>query len=257
MPSSSETMTIPPCDKPIYILSFGGGVNSTALFFYLLKHQFPIDEIIFADTGSELPETYAIVEKFKKVCEEKRILFTIVKSKLSNSLYEYYYDKKALPSRQKRDCTGKFKVSVIKNYLRAKYGKDKKFSQYIGIAAEESHRMKGSNVSYINLVYPLVFAQINREDCIRMCRENGFSEVVKSGCYCCPFTRKEGWKELFKNHPELFEKAIMLEENCNNKKVTLASIPLREIKRKLVLPKEQLLLDDFERTCDVAGSCFL
>ena len=244
------------CDKPIYVLSYGGGVNSTALFFYLIKHKFPIDEIIFADTGSELPETYTVVEKMKMVCAKKDILFTTVKRE-GDDLYDYYFKRKTVPSRTRRDCTGKFKVAVIKKHLRSKYGKEQKFSQYIGISAEESQRMKCSDVSYVTLVYPLVFAQINREDCIRICKQNGFTEVVKSGCYCCPFTRKEGWKTLLQNHPDLFDKSIAMEENCPNKKTMLAAIPLKEIKRKLTLPKSQMFLKEFCPTCDVAGGCFL
>ena len=244
------------CAKPICILSLGGGVNSVALFFYLLKNGFDIDEVVFADTGSELPETYSIIERFKQVCLDKNILFSVVK-RGGKSLYDYYFDKKACPSRMRRDCTSKFKVSVIRSYLRSKYGKDKRFIMYIGIASEERHRAKLSDVSYVSLVYPFVYAQVNREDCYKICKDNGFGDVVKSGCFCCPFTKKDGWKSLFSKHPDLFDKALLMEENCANKKVSLASIPLRDIKRKLVLPKEQLLLDDFEQVCDVAGGCFL
>jgi 3'-phosphoadenosine 5'-phosphosulfate sulfotransferase (PAPS reductase)/FAD synthetase len=46
-----------------YIMNFGGGVNSTAMYFLIKDVGLPLDEIIFADTGSELPET---IEDFRK-----------------------------------------------------------------------------------------------------------------------------------------------------------------------------------------------
>ena len=44
------------------IASFGCGVDSVAMV--LLKPDY--DEIIFADTGSEMPETYAFLDSFEK-----------------------------------------------------------------------------------------------------------------------------------------------------------------------------------------------
>ena len=41
------------------ITSYGGGVNSTALLVGLHQRGVPMDLILFADTGGELPETYA------------------------------------------------------------------------------------------------------------------------------------------------------------------------------------------------------
>ncbi|MEM3161041.1 MAG: phosphoadenosine phosphosulfate reductase family protein, partial [Nitrososphaera sp.] len=45
-----------------YVLSYGGGVNSTALMILLVRHKLPIDYVIFADTGSERPETYTYLK---------------------------------------------------------------------------------------------------------------------------------------------------------------------------------------------------
>lgn len=39
------------------VLSFGGGVNSTALLVGLCSHNKPPSLVLFADTGLELPET--------------------------------------------------------------------------------------------------------------------------------------------------------------------------------------------------------
>ena len=41
------------------MVSYGGGVNSTALLIGLHQHRIPVDLILFADTGAEHPHTYA------------------------------------------------------------------------------------------------------------------------------------------------------------------------------------------------------
>ena len=42
----------------INMVSYGGGVNSTALLIGLHQHRIPVDLILFADTGAEHPHTY-------------------------------------------------------------------------------------------------------------------------------------------------------------------------------------------------------
>ena len=222
------------------------------MFFVLLANKESIDEVIFANTGAESENTYKTVELMKKLVEQKGILFTTVNSKLGN-IYDYYFKRKGLPSIVHRDCTGKFKVASIRTYLRGKYGKKETFIQYIGISYEEAHRMRTSDVKYITNEYPLVYGRIDREKCNQINHINGFDTVAKSGCWFCPFTSKKGWIELMNNNPELYEKAVALEENCPNKKVLLSSKPLRTIREY----KGQCKLKEFELTCDVAGGCFL
>ena len=48
--------------KSINMVSYGGGVNSTALLIGLHQHRIPVDLILFADTGAEHPHTYAYLD---------------------------------------------------------------------------------------------------------------------------------------------------------------------------------------------------
>jgi len=236
-----------------YIMSYGGGVNSTAMFYLLIEKKMPLDEILFADTGSELPQTYKTVEQMKEVAKQYNIPFTVITSKLGN-IYEHYFRTKSLPSIVRRDCTSKFKISPMRNYLRGKYGKEEKFTQYIGIGYEELHRVRLSDVKYIISSYPLVEAKIDRDKCIEINKAHGFIDVVKSGCWFCPFTPKQGWINLARDNPELFDKAIALEKNCSNKKVCLSSKPLWQFK----MLKGQKNMNDFESPpCSGQSGCFL
>jgi hypothetical protein len=237
-----------------YILNFGGGVNSTALYFHIREKKLPLDEVLFADTGAELPATYETLKQFLAITKQDGITMTVIKSNLGD-IYSYYLKHKTVPSRMRRDCTSKFKISPIRNYLRGKYGKSEKFTHYLGIAYDEAHRVRTSDVKYATNNYPLVDNRITRMGCITILKEHGFMNIVKSGCYFCPFTRKAGWIDLFDKNPELFEKAVALEDNCPNQKTTLTSERLSVVRAKIKdFRKGQRKLEDFEPTCDVAGS---
>jgi 3'-phosphoadenosine 5'-phosphosulfate sulfotransferase (PAPS reductase)/FAD synthetase len=55
----------------VHILSFGGGVNSVALMIWLVENQQPLDEVIFADTGAEVPETYGYLKITEKYLDDR------------------------------------------------------------------------------------------------------------------------------------------------------------------------------------------
>lgn len=52
-------------NKPV-VVSYGGGINSTALIIWARLKKIKIDKIIFADTGNEKPETYEFLSFFDK-----------------------------------------------------------------------------------------------------------------------------------------------------------------------------------------------
>ncbi len=57
-----------------YILSYGGGVNSSALYFYIVHiKKLPLDLVIFANTGEESQETLETVKNMKLQCEKDNI----------------------------------------------------------------------------------------------------------------------------------------------------------------------------------------
>ena len=226
-----------------YILSFGAGVNSTALLFYLVNHSYPLDKVIFSDTKTELPETYVIIEKIKHYCKNKNIPFIIVGF---TDLYQYCEEKELLPSRMFRWCTAKFKVNPIKNYLKT-LGETK---QYIGFAYDESHRAKK-----FKDIYPLIDNKITRKGCIKIITEEGFPIPVKSGCYICPFQTKKSWRDLYLKHKELYLKSEKLEDNCMRKDLTFTNQPLKNLKYNFGYNSNKI--DDyFVPKCD-SGYCFV
>ena len=240
-----------------HILSFGGGVNSSAMLVYMVKNRYPLDLVLFADTGDEHDYTYTSIDFYKKWTENNGIEFQIVRASYGKTLYQYCWDKKITPSRIKRDCTTKFKIVPMRKYLRTRYGKKEKFIRYIGIDYDEAHRISDSDRQYEINKYPLVDAKINREGCKKLLESYGLPIPEKSGCFFCPFTKKTGWINMLNKLPTLFDRAIALEQNGSRYPTPghiLSSQPLIKIKDRIV---NQTSLIDFESTCDVSGSCFL
>jgi len=198
-------------------LSFGAGVQTTAIL--LMYPQIKFDEVIFADTGSELPETYEYLEKYSKpFMEENGIKFTVVRAndKGINSLEEYCLHYKLIPSMQIRWCTDKFKTKPIEKYLLSKPKEDFPITGIFGISYDEAHRVKKPRYEWWLLEYPLVELKMTRQDCIKVIEKKGYPIPPKSGCFFCPFRTKKQWEELYIKHPDLYERAIRLEENSRD-----------------------------------------
>jgi hypothetical protein len=230
------------------IVLFGAGQDSTGMIIEMINRNIKIDEVIFADTGTEQPETYDFIEEFKHYLKKHRIKFTIVKSKLGN-LYDYYFSKKVIPFRLYRHCTDKFKIVPINKYLKEKYKKGA-YIRLFGIACDEKERANKILSHNKDVDFPLLEFGFNRKDCIETIKKAKLSVPVKSGCYVCPFQSKRVWRELLEKHPELFEKARILEENAScYPKFTLSEKPLSQIEKW----KEQTKLFENKRCiyCEV------
>ena len=191
------------------IASFGCGVDSVAGL--LLNSNY--DEIIFADTLDELPQTYAYLDYFEK---KSGLKITKVTSK-HGSLYDYFFKGKSQSSKYHHWCSDKFKIQPIRKYLREKYGKKETFEMNIFIDFSEFHRMRESDRKYIKNKYPLVEQKLNRDQLKEIIKSKGYLVPEKSGCYHCCFTTKKGWIKLRNKEPELWQKTKDLENNSNTK----------------------------------------
>ena len=195
-----------------HILSFGGGVNSVALMVLLLREDLPLDEVVFADTGGEVPETYEYLDIAKQYFASHNVPFTVV-AKRGDSLYDTSWRRRVFPSAIWRWSTRDFKVNPIHRHYRGIGGH---INQYLAIAWDEVHRMKDSRVDYVTNLYPLIDRRITREGCIEIIEDVGLPIPPRSSCFFCPFNSVDRWRWLYENHPELYEKAIALEERSKH-----------------------------------------
>ena len=184
-------------------LSFGGGVNSVAL--YLLMQGLGIEfEAVFVDHGGDWPETYEYVDYFIGTGRPVTILKPDVEG--FSNIMEYYMAKKKLPSIMKRDCTDKFKLRTFYRYA------EKPCFVNMGIDAGESHRARLSSKKRCENRYPLIEHGIDRDECVALIQRHGLRVPDKSGCYFCMFQKPSQWRKLRREKPDLFCKAKQMEE---------------------------------------------
>jgi len=184
-------------------VSFSGGADSTAMAI-LLQQQGVEFELLMADTGAELPETYWFAtEAAKKMGVKLNIVG-------NNSFYlwfvQYGY---MVPSVRIRWCTRALKRKPLDSF----YQEDD--IGYIGIRAEEAHRAKVR--AHYKIEYPLIEAGMEKKDVLKLCRDHDllnpcYDWRTNCSCFCCPFQRKGDWRGLAKYHPNLYRLAEQWEE---------------------------------------------
>lgn len=175
-----------------------------------LRSQSP--SALFADTGGEVPETYAYLEIARDFLRKHGVPFTVV-SKRGRTLYETAWERRVFPSAIWRWSTRDFKVLPIHRHYRCLGGH---VHQYLAIAWDEIERMKSSQVDYVTNLFPLIDRRMTRADCVALIRDAGLPLPPRSGCYFCPFNSVERWRWLYEKHPDLYERALALEENSKH-----------------------------------------
>ena len=80
-------------NKPqLHIVSFSGGKDSTAMLLRMVEEAWPIDVILFCDTGLEFPELYKHIDRV-----EANIGRKITRLKAADS-FEYLFCEKPICS---------------------------------------------------------------------------------------------------------------------------------------------------------------
>ena len=138
--------------------------------------------------------------------------FKIVRS-TNTTLYETCKRRRVVPSKIWRWSTRDFKIIPIHKYYKSL---GTHIREYMGIAYDEIGRMKASKEDYITSEFPLIDRKMSRADCIKVIRRAHLPIPIKSGCYFCPFQDIHRWQELYDKHPELYRKAMELEETSKH-----------------------------------------
>ena len=231
-----------------YVVSYGGGVNSTALIIFLIKNKLPLDHVVFADTGDEMPETYDYLKHMKKFCTKHKVPFHIVKVQRGDSLSDRCFKRRVIPSQMWRWCTRDMKVHPIHSFYRSL---KTHVYQYMGIDYDEIHRMKDPKVDYVTNIFPLIDYKIGRNECVELIKYAGLPVPVKSGCFFCPFNNVDRWAEIYEKHPDLYKFAMKIEENGKHMpKQTLApkGYTLRTL-GKVMKKRQQLPMIQVDSPC--------
>lgn len=239
------------------VLSYGAGVNSTALLRLLVAEKKPIDEIIFADTGGEMPETYAYITKWvKPFLKELGIPFTIVvKGGRKETLEERRIRWRQVPSFKYRNCTRDFKILPIRRHIKKTYP-ELPITCLMGISFEELERMRSDHPPEYTYEYPLVDRKLTRRNCEEIIRKAGWPLPIKSGCFFCMYSNKEWLHMIWEEHTDHWKRMRFMEEN--GKRYPEVTLNIRGILIKdfeKAFAEQTSLLDFQDSICNNPGYC--
>lgn len=193
-----------------YWLSYGAGVNSTALLVLLVEGRLPQFDpwrVVFADTRDEKDATYAYIRDVVTpyLAAHGRALETVYPKE---GVLERWERLGVTGSRTLRTCTSHGKRDPIEDHIAANGGGE----QLIGIDAGELHRARPSRPGDpFPKHYPLVDLDIDRDGCEAVIRAAGLCVPPKSGCWHCPFLRVGAVLALAREQPERFARIEALE----------------------------------------------
>lgn len=234
------------------ILSFGGGLQTTAMAVMVAKGELQIDEAIFSDTGGEKPETYWYIDNYiKSLLKEANVPFVTVrneKTKGQLDLYHWLWKFGQIPPvHGLRLCSIKFKREAIERYIG-----DVENITMIGFSLDEAYRAEKNKRFKKNVIHPLIERRITALDCHKIIADYGLPQPLKSSCYYCPFQHPTEWNWLKNNHHDLFQKALELEANYHKRRPDMIDfglvrgMPLRHFKKGIQV----------EMFSDVGFSCW-
>ena len=183
-----------------------------------MKKGYPLDEVVFYDTGMEFQAIYNLRNKILPLLAEKRIKYTELSPE-----YDFTYKAFDKPVKERTGgthkgyswCGGRCRWGTT-DKLKAldKYAESQNAMVYVGIACDETNRTLKERKPYKLL--PLVDWKTTEADCLQYCYNNGFNWLENKidlytvldrvSCWCC--ANKNLWElyNIWKCLPEYWDK---------------------------------------------------
>jgi len=224
-----------------HVLSLGAGVQSTALYLKFARGEMSakLDAAIFADTQEEPAAVYQHMAWLRSLGGPP--ILTGTAGKLGddlvhglNSTGQRFVSIPAFTTgdggetvaKVKRQCSKEYKTEVIGRVLRREVlglapGRSPRgvvVNQYIGISLDEAGRaarmMRVVKVPrYIRRRFPLIEANLTRQDCVTYLADRVPHETPRSACVFCPYHNDYAWHRLKTEAPEDFARAVEVDHS--------------------------------------------
>jgi len=263
------------------LVSYGGGVQSTALLVLAAQGRIDFPLFLLANVGddSEHPDTLRYLHEIAMPYAETHGIELVELHRIgqrgpNKGKRLTLYSELITPSRNipipvrmgtngapgTRQCTGNYKIAVVARECRRRGAtRDDPAIVALGISVDEIERAK-PGVDPLrptqHRVYPLLDLGLSRHDCARLIAAAGLPVPPKSACWFCPFHDKEAWRKLKRDTPDLFDRACHLEQTLNARRDELGKDHVYLTRHGRALAEtvdDQLVLDGLDG-CD-SGWC--
>lgn len=215
-----------------YIASWSGGKDSTATIILAHENNEPLDTIIFCEvmfsehiTG-EIPEKIDFVRNVAKPLFESWGYEVIILHHNKTFLDNFYHVRgkrsKWCGKRLGFPMAGKCYMNDAKREAIKKFYREIKgeYTDYVGIAIDEKERLERMAVRNCKQVSLLAKYGYTEQMAKKKCEEYGLLSPVyefskRDGCWFCPNAAKCELRNLWKNHKELWNELVRLEDEEN------------------------------------------
>jgi hypothetical protein len=225
-------------ERPPLIVSYGMGVDSTALLIGYAERGIRPDMILFADVGSEKPATYEYGREImapwlESVGFPKLVTVRYQPQRFKNwppysTIEENCLTNSTVPSiafRRNKSCSQKWKISPQEKWTtawepaQAAWSSGMQVGKVIGYDAGPADLRRKLDATKIqdplySYDYPLITWGWDREKCKEVIRSAGLPVPLKSACFFCPSTRPE---ELHEMPADLLRRIVMIEARAREK----------------------------------------
>ncbi len=276
MPSSGRLRLA----RRLRILALGAGVQSSTLLLMSLAGELPrLDAAIFADTQFEPKAVYDHLARLERAAQAAGVpVYRVTAGSLRDDALDPTRHHATLPlfvahpdgtrGMVRRQCTRSYKVAPLRRKLRELWTQAGRpttpVQQWLGISRDEAHRVRSSDVAYIELHYPLIQRGLTRADCQRWLAAHGWPDVPRSACVGCPFHSDQRWRQLRDTAPEEWAEAVAFDRAIRNGHPRQGSPPLNGeafVHRSLTPldqveldgPADRAVIDGFGNECE--GMC--
>lgn len=223
-------------------VSYGAGVQSTALLVLAAERKIDFNLFLFSNVGddSEHPDSLRYMTEVAVPYAAKHDIELVslhrvkrdgTKETLMGRLTKEGSRSLPIPVRMSngapgtRSCTADFKIAVIGKELKRRGATvADPATVALGISVDEIERARpgiDERAPYQFRVYPLLDLGLRRDDCKRIIAAAGLPVPGKSACFFCPFHDKHAWANQAREEPELFKKSCDLETLLNERRDVL------------------------------------
>lgn len=202
------------CSEKKHIASVSFGKDSLAMLLMLIKKDFPLDAVVFYDTGKEFQAIYNLRDAIQSTLRAKGIRYIELKPQESFDYKMFDHIRTRGKNKGKKGylwCGGNCrwgttdKLAAIDRCCHENNAFD-----YVGIAADEPERLKKERKPH--KIFPLADWRLSEAECLEYCYSNGLGWLEKTNsiydvpeyvdlykildrvsCWCC---RNKNLKEL-------------------------------------------------------------
>lgn len=207
-----------------HIASVSFGKDSLAMLLLLIEKQYPLDEVMFYDTGMEFNAIYNLEKQLQPILQQHNIQY--VRLTPENP---FLYDMLQRPVNSKEKgqhlgygwCGGLCRWGTSnKTKALDGYAKQKNAMVYVGIAVDEPERVERINKCKFKSA-PLAEWNITEKQALQYCYDHGYnwSEngielyniLDRVSCWCCCNKNKKELRNMREYLPTYWQKLLNLQ----------------------------------------------